>query len=188
MKFITIQLKWVATMTVTAFLIMTSVPVFAGGTHGTTGGTHGVVQGTGTAGKAKDVTRTIEITMNDNYYEPEVINVKEDETVRFVIKNTGLLVHEFNLGTQAMHTAHQQEMLMMVQHGALLPDRIDQHKMLMDMGNGNVMKHDDPNSILLEPGISGEVIWKFAKTNEIEFACNVPGHYQAGMVGEIKVN
>jgi uncharacterized cupredoxin-like copper-binding protein len=59
--------------------------------------------------------------------------------------------------------------------------------MEMDMGNGQSMKHDDPNSVLLEPGQRQEVIWKFSDNSNIEFACNVPGHYQAGMYGDVKV-
>ena len=53
------------------------------------------------------------------------------------------------------------------------------------MGNGKTMKHDDPNSVLLEPGQSKEVVWKFTEKGDIEFACNVPGHYQAGMYGDV---
>jgi uncharacterized cupredoxin-like copper-binding protein len=56
----------------------------------------------------------------------------------------------------------------------------------MDM-DGHVMSHDDPNAILLEPGDSGEVIWKFTQTTALEFACNVPGHYDSGMMGDISV-
>jgi uncharacterized cupredoxin-like copper-binding protein len=60
--------------------------------------------------------------------------------------------------------------------------------MAMDMGGGKTMEHNDPNSVLLEPGKSAEVIWRFAKAGELEFACNVPGHYDAGMVGMIQTN
>jgi uncharacterized cupredoxin-like copper-binding protein len=60
--------------------------------------------------------------------------------------------------------------------------------MKMDMGNGHMMSHDDPNSILLEPGQSGEVIWKFAASGSLEFACNLPGHYESGMVGKISID
>jgi uncharacterized cupredoxin-like copper-binding protein len=78
-------------------------------------------------------------------------------------------------------------MMMMVEHGALEPDKINRHMMKMDMGGGKTMEHNDPNSVLLEPGESGEIVWTFAKTAELEFACNVPGHYDAGMVGKLSV-
>ncbi|HDY99455.1 MAG TPA: copper-binding protein [Pseudomonas sabulinigri] len=141
----------------------------------------------GQAGKASEVTRTIEVSMHDNYFEPENLSVSDGETVRFEITNQGGLVHEFNIGTAAMHEGHQADMLMMVQHGVLKGDKLDRSMMEMDMGNGQTMKHDDPNSVLLEPGEQGEIIWTFAKTANLQFACNVPGHYQAGMQGEISV-
>jgi uncharacterized cupredoxin-like copper-binding protein len=57
------------------------------------------------------------------------------------------------------------------------------------MGHGDMggMKHDDPNSVLVEPGKSAELTWTFTKATGLEFACNIPGHYQAGMVGKLTV-
>ena len=152
-----------------------SAPVaIAGEGHGPSG-----------AGKASKVSRTIKVTMHDNYYEPASIKVKEGETVKFVITNKGELVHEFNLGTPDSHMAHGPEMQMMVDHGILEADRINwkmAKKMQKEMGHG---MHKEANSALLEPGKSGTIIWQFPKHGTIEFACNVPGHYDAGMVGEI---
>jgi len=137
----------------------------------------------GEPGKAENVSRTIDVSMMDNYYEPESISVKPGDTIRFRVKNDGALVHEFNIGTADMHDAHQKEMQMMVEHGVIKGDRID-HDM-MDMGDGHSMKHDDPNSLLMEPGESKEMIWTFTDAADLEFACNIPGHYQAGMYGDI---
>lgn len=153
------------------------------------GGHHGNKMGmqmVGQPGKAKNVDRTVAITMMDNYFEPESVSVKPGETIRFTVKNEGALVHEFNIATGPMHEAHQEEMQMMVNHGVLKGDRIDREAMQMDMGDGHKMTHDHANSVLLEPGQSGEIIWKFSKPGELEFACNVPGHYQAGMYGDIE--
>ncbi|SDS53908.1 Uncharacterized copper-binding protein, cupredoxin-like subfamily [Halopseudomonas sabulinigri] len=148
---------------------------------------HAAAAPIGQPGKASEVTRTIAISMHDNYFEPESLSVSDGETVRFEITNQGALVHEFNIGTAEMHERHQAEMLMMVQHGVLKGDKLDRSMMEMDMGNGQTMKHDDPNSVLLEPGEQSEIIWTFAKAADLQFACNVPGHYQAGMQGEISV-
>jgi len=137
----------------------------------------------GQAGKASDVSRTVEVRLQDNFFAPEDINVRTGETIRFVLINDGAFVHEFNIGTPEMHVAHQMEMAMMVQHGVLEPDKINRHMMEMDMGNGQMMKHDDPNSILLEPGDTAEVIWTFSDATVLEFACNIPGHYDSGMAG-----
>jgi uncharacterized cupredoxin-like copper-binding protein len=142
----------------------------------------------GQPGQASEASRTIEVTMYDNYYEPERISVEAGETVRFVVRNEGMLVHEFNIGTAAMHAAHQDEMMMMVEHGVLEPDNIVESRMKMDMGNGQTMEHDDPNSVLLEPGDTAEVVWTFTQGKNLEFACNVPGHYASGMVGPIQVD
>ncbi|WNJ99919.1 cupredoxin domain-containing protein [Thalassospiraceae bacterium LMO-JJ14] len=149
---------------------------------------HGKATRIGAPGKVSEAARTIEITMHDNYYEPENISVKEGETVRFIIKNAGEFVHEFNIATADMHKAHGPEMMMMVEQGVLLADKIDRDaakKMQASMGHG---MHDDPNSVLLEPGKSGEMIWRFPERADLEFACNVPGHYESGMVGQVKLS
>ena len=142
----------------------------------------------GEPGKSAEATRTFEIEMTDNRYSSEAITVTKGETVRFVIRNKGQLVHEFNIGTPTMHVAHQKEMMMMVDHGVLEADKINHDKMKMDMGGGKTMEHNDPNSALIEPGKSAEIVWKFSNAGTFEFACNVPGHYDAGMVGNLKVN
>ena len=108
--------------------------------------------------------------MGDNFYEPENVTVKEGETVRFVVKNAGEFVHEFNIATAEMHKAHAPEMMMMMKHGVLEADKINRDaakKMQESMGHG---MHDDPNSVLLEPGKTGEVIWTFPEHAELEFA------------------
>ncbi|WP_169566350.1 cupredoxin domain-containing protein [Sneathiella limimaris] len=142
----------------------------------------------GEPGEAANVSRTIEITLGDNFFEPEALSLKKGETVRFVIRNKGDFVHEFNIGTAIMHSAHQEEMAMMMEHGAIEPDRINHDKMKMDMGGGHMMSHDDPNSVLLEPGKEAEIIWNFSSDAALEFACNLPGHYQSGMVGNFQFN
>jgi uncharacterized cupredoxin-like copper-binding protein len=155
---------------------------------GTHGERHGKTPVTGKAGEATSANRTVNIAMYDNYYDMENLSVKRGETIRFVITNKGELVHEFNIGTSAMHAAHKKEMAMMMEHGALEPDKINHDKMKMDMGGGKTMRHDDANSVLLEPGQTAEIVWKFPVVDRVklEFACNVPGHYESGMVGKIR--
>ncbi|WP_203299711.1 cupredoxin domain-containing protein [Marinobacter sediminum] len=149
---------------------------------------HGHGWSGGEPGKASAVSRTINIDMHDNYFEPESIDVKAGETVRFVVSNKGSLVHEFNVGTPDMHEARQVEMKMLVEHGVIQGGALNHAMMEMDMGGGHSMKQDDPNSVLLEPGDSREVVWTFTGAGDLEFACNVPGHYQAGMYGDVNVN
>lgn len=138
----------------------------------------------GHAAPAAKATRTVELTLGDMYFEPKSVQVKAGETVRFVLTNKGQLLHEFNLGDAAMHASHQREMLKMQQSGLLTPTAMKHH----DMGHGAMdMKHDDPNSVLVEPGKTSELTWTFAKASNLEFACNLPGHYQAGMVGKLTI-
>ena len=171
--------------TVSLAIVMGPIHLHAAGSH-SDGHGQGTKMAIGEPGKPLNVTRTIQIKMFDNYYEPEEISVSAGETVRFVVRNIGKFVHEFNIATTKMHAAHQKEMMMMVERGALEIDKINHAMMKMNMGGGKTMEHNDPNSVLLEPGKSGELIWKFTKASALEFACNVPGHYDSGMMGKVR--
>ena len=134
---------------------------------------------------AAKASRSVEVLMGDMSFDPKAIEIKAGETVRFVLVNKGQLLHEFNLGDAAMHARHQQEMLQMQQSGMLTPTGMK----AMDHGAmDHAMKHDDPNSVLVEPGKTAELTWTFSKPTTLEFACNIPGHYQAGMVGKLTVD
>ena len=142
----------------------------------------------GEPGHLNEVDRTIEIKMFDNYYEPNQIDIKKGETIKFVVKNMGELVHEFNIATKEMHIKHQPEMLKMVTMEILLGDKIDMKKMKEAAKSDHSMAHSHSNSVLLEPKKIGELVWKFSKDTKLEAACNVPGHYQAGMVAKVNIN
>jgi uncharacterized cupredoxin-like copper-binding protein len=160
-----------------------AVPAIAEGTH-----LHGHdAVAFGTPGNPAEATRTVEILMYDNYFEPESLVVGRGETVRFVIENKGEFLHEFTLGTPDMHARHQEEMMTMMQHGMITPTGIDQAMMKMDHGGSGMPEHthDAPYTALVEPGKTVELVWRFAETADLEFACNVPGHYDAGMMGGI---
>ena len=139
----------------------------------------------GEKGKVSDVTRTITIKMYDNYYEPAQIQIKKDETIKFVVLNVGELVHEFNIATKEMHIKHQPEMMVMVENGILLSDRVDKEKMRQMAKKNPSMGHSHSNSVLLSPGEKGELVWKFSNKAKLEAACNVPGHYEVGMIAKI---
>ena len=170
-------------LAVAACLLALSSPVWAAPAH---------TYDFGQPAPAAKATRSIEVVLNDMSFDPKAIQVKAGETVRFVLVNKGQLLHEFNLGDAAMHAQHQQEMLQMQQSGMLTPTGMKEmsHDMAgMDRGSmGHGMQHDDPNSVLVEPGKSAELTWTFSKATSLEFACNIPGHYQAGMVGKLTVS
>jgi uncharacterized cupredoxin-like copper-binding protein len=132
---------------------------------------HGHGYGFGASAQASQATRTVEVKLKDIAFEPGSLKVKAGETVRFVLVNEGNLPHEFNLGSKAMHVEHQKEMIAM--QGKLFT------------GGGH--EHHADNTVLLQPGQRGELTWTFSESAPIEFACNVPGHYQAGMVGPLTI-
>jgi uncharacterized cupredoxin-like copper-binding protein len=145
---------------------------------------------------AAKATRSVEVVMADMTFTPKSIEIKAGETVRIVLVNKGQLLHEFNLGDAAMHARHQQEMLQMQQSGMLTPTGMKamDHGAMAGMdhgamaGMGHAMQHDDPNSVLVAPGKTAELTWTFSRATSLEFACNIPGHYQAGMVGKLTVS
>lgn len=119
----------------------------------------------GIAGDRKPGIRTIEIKMTDNMrFTPDRIEVKQGETLRLVHHNAGKVMHEFVLGTKK---------------------ELDEHAALM-MKFPN-MEHDEPYMAHVGPGKTGEIVWTFNRAGEFDFACLIPGHYQAGMVGKVKV-
>lgn len=120
----------------------------------------------GIAGEARAVRRTIEIAMSDDMrFKPDRLEVMVGDTIRFVIRNQGKLMHELVIGTQR---------------------ELDEHAAMM-LKHPN-MEHDEPYMAHVDPGKSGEIIWQFNRTGEFSFACLIAGHYQAGMVGRIVVS
>jgi len=145
--------------------IALSSSAFAGGNHAGDHGHGDEDTAIGKPGVAARVNRTITIEMSDNMrYSPADVQIKQGETVRFVVKNVGKVKHELSLGTQ-------QELL----------EHLEQMKKFPDM------EHDEPSKITLAPGKQGEIIWQFTKAGTVNFACLMPGHYEAGMKGAIKV-
>lgn len=129
----------------------------------------------GEPGKESDVVRTIEVIASDDLtFSIPSLEVKDGETIKFIVINKGEAPHDFTIGTPEIQTAHQKEMSKMM-------DAMDSH-------DGHKMEHNDPNALFLNPGERKELIWKFNETAKLEFGCNVPGHYQAGMKGDIKFN
>ncbi|PKO27950.1 MAG: hypothetical protein CVU36_18480 [Betaproteobacteria bacterium HGW-Betaproteobacteria-9] len=119
----------------------------------------------GKPGVATKVSRTIQVDMiNGMRFKPADIQVKQGETIRFVLKNTDSVKHEFSLGTQQELLEHYEVM-------KKFPD----------------MEHDEPNKISLAPGKQGDVIWQFTKAGAVDFACLHVGHFDAGMKGQVKV-
>jgi len=119
----------------------------------------------GIAGDAKAVRRTIEVGMSDDMrFSPDRIEVRQGDTVKFVVRNRGRVMHEFVIGTKRALDEHAAQMLK-------FPD----------------MEHDEPYMAHVPPGKSGEIVWTFNRAGDFGFACLIAGHYQAGMVGQVRV-
>ena len=142
----------------------------------------------GFKGNLNDVDRVVKVVMYDNYYKPSSFKIKAGETIKFELVNAGELVHEFNIANKMMHMKHQPEMEKMVESEILFADSIDKNKMKKMAKIDKSMGHSHSNSVLLEPKQKGDIIWKFDNAVNIEIACNVPGHYQVGMIAKVDIN
>jgi uncharacterized cupredoxin-like copper-binding protein len=122
----------------------------------------------GEPGNPKRASRTIAITMNESdgkmLFSPNRIEVRRGEQIRFVLTNAGYLDHEFMIATPEENT----------KHAAMMKKYPD-------------MVHDDPNGKSVKTKQKGQLIWRFTKPGTFEFACLIPGHYEAGMLGTIVV-
>lgn len=119
----------------------------------------------GREGDPRRVTRTVRLDMTDAFrFTPADVTVRPGETVKFVVANRGKLLHEMVLGTT---------------------EELDEHAALMRKFPG--MEHADANMAHVRPGAQGEIVWQFTQVGEYRFACLIPGHYEAGMVGKVVV-
>lgn len=122
----------------------------------------------GKPGDPKKPARTIKVVMREDgkkmAFEPARVTVRKGEQIRFILENAGIDDHEFVLATVKENRKHAELM-------KKFPD----------------MEHDDPNAKRLAPAAHGEILWKFTKAGTFEFACLIPGHREAGMLGKVLV-
>jgi len=119
----------------------------------------------GKPGDLAKAARTVEVEMSDAMrFTPNKIDVRQGETIRFIVRNAGQVKHEFVFGTAAHLKAHAAAM-------SKHPD----------------MVHADPGHYAIEPGSKADFAWQFTKNGVVEFACLIPGHFDAGMRGTIVV-
>jgi uncharacterized cupredoxin-like copper-binding protein len=122
----------------------------------------------GEPGNPKKPARVINVVMREEgkkmMFDPALVTVRKGEQIRFVLDNAGIENHEFVLATVAENR----------KHGELMKKYPD-------------MEHEDPNAQRVAPFNRGELLWQFTKAGEFEFACLMPGHYEAGMFGKVIV-
>lgn len=189
-----------ATAAVASAFLLGAPPASGGVGHG-----EGFVGG-GPGGPG-EVGRTVEIEAKDMRFFPDSVSVEDGETVRFVIHNTDSVEHDFTIGTPEVQAAHREEMGEMYAAGAMdpaaMPGDLNHGGMMdsdgdhghmsghmsghrdahMEGASSAAMGHDDPNAVMVQPGETKELIWRFERAGELQFACNVPGHYESGMIG-----
>lgn len=110
---------------------------------------------------AAEADRTVEVVMSDvmTYtFTPDLSSINNGEVINFVVINDGKINHEFSIGNAE--------------------DQKEHATMMAQMPN---MVHDDPNTVTVQPGQSKSLAWRFQGDDLVVFACNIPGHYQAGM-------
>ena len=166
---------------VVVILVVVVVMILSGGQHGPgmhTGASNatsppssatgsGAVGGVGGPAASGEATRSIEVTTRDSMaFDPTTLQVSAEEVVTFVVTNAGESGHEFTLGDAAMQREHANAM-------AHMPAG---------------MPHVLPNSIALQPGETKRLTWRFGQAGTLEYACHEPGHYDAGMHGQITVS
>lgn len=131
-----------------------------GDDHHASGGHASMV---GEPAAADAASRTVHVdlldTMRFAFNEP--LDLKRGEAVRFIVTNRGQIRHEFSIGSADEQDAHR--------------------AMMRNMPN---MVHDDPNAVTVDPGQTRELIWRFQGDQPVVFACNIPGHSEAGMVAK----
>lgn len=119
----------------------------------------------GRSGEAAQVSRTVTIEMSDTMrFSPAALTVQRGQTLRLVIVNKGKLPHELVLGTPQDIRAHWEAMKRNPQ-----------------------MHHNEPHMVHVAPGQRGELLWQFSRAGEFQFACLMPGHFEAGMAGKVVV-
>ena len=119
----------------------------------------------GRVGDPKKVSRTVDVDMNDEMrFTPAELAVRQGDTIRFRVKNSGKVMHEMVLGTMT---------------------ELKKHAEMMRKHSG--MAHDQPYMVHVAPGKTGTMTWQFTKAGEFHYGCLVPGHLEAGMTGRVKV-
>lgn len=144
---------------------LASSPAFGHGDEQPRGGNTAHGASIGKPGDTKKVSRTVTVEVTDAMrFIPANITVRQGETIRFQVKNSGRIKHEMVLGSVK---------------------ELKEHAELMRKFPS--MEHADPNQVAIDPGKTAELVWQFTKTGKVDFACLQPGHFEAGMKGRVTV-
>ena len=116
-----------------------------------------------TATAGPDGARVVEVEMRDIAFAPTAVDVRAGETVRFVFKNTGQVVHDAFIGDQAAQDEHERETRGGGDHGA------------------------GSNAVSVKPGKTAQLTYTFERPGQILIGCHQPGHYTGGMKAAVNI-
>ena len=157
--------KHLSFLALVAFAMLTGSALADEKHHHHKGGKDSHVAAIGIPGDASNVSRTINVQLNDTMrFAPDRLTATRNETIRFVVRNGGKVKHEMILGS---------------------PKELKKHAELMR--KHPEMEHADPNQVSVDPGQTGELVWRFTRVGNVDFECLHPGHFDAGMVGKVAV-
>ncbi len=153
-------------------LSLTTASALAAGEHG---GSHATTPDA-------EVDRTIQVEAGDMWFEPEELSISAGETVRFKVVNTGNLQHEFVIGDAEAQEAHREMMQEMAGGHGAGHDGHGGHAMAEGAHGGEMP------AVTIAPGETAELVWTApTDVDTLVYACNIPGHFESGMVGEIQL-
>jgi uncharacterized cupredoxin-like copper-binding protein len=162
-------------MTSACALVLTTLagtaPAVAGAGHHDPDGHH--ASPSTASHPAAHVDRTVLVEARDVEFDLATLEVAAGETIRFVVTNRGDFPHDFTLGDPDTQHAHREVMASMMEEG--------------ETGHHGSHGHGQTNAIMLQPGETKELVWTFAPADAFEFACNIPGHYESGMMGVMEI-
>jgi uncharacterized cupredoxin-like copper-binding protein len=104
---------------------------------------------------------TIELSTRYSRFSTEEIVVYQGTLVRFVVTNEDPIHHEFIVGPEEVHAAHE---------------------------NGHDLTHPPvPGEVSVDPGETGLTTYLFDQPGSLRYACHFPGHLAYGMQGTVRV-
>ncbi len=110
--------------------------------------------------------REVVITIHAGTYKfvPNVVKVKKNEVINFVVKNETSIKHEFVIGDKATLDYAKEE-----------------------IADGEEEENPEGFEVEIEPGKTANLYWHFIEAGEVMIICLIPGHEEHGMKGKVIV-
>lgn len=120
-----------------------------------------VLAAAGACAPAQSGETTVVIDIEHSAFSPEQLEFQKGETVRFVLNNGDPIDHELIVGDEEVQESHE---------------------------NGTERHHGDKDGeVSVRAGQEAETTYTFRESGTLIFGCHLPGHYDYGMRGEIRV-